>query len=158
MISEAVVLWGIGGFFMAGAFMAWREQVGKVQRLTGVTDIEMLDDLLVEWEELKELYGGDSVVGRDKLEALIKNTRTQLRANCRDYVNSFNDAVKNPYTDKHFPEKPRTMVELGEWVKDKDRVFAWRTTSACLNRLREIKKSIVSKLPSVSGAYHATLV
>jgi hypothetical protein len=143
MIPGNVVLWGIAGFFVTGAFMAWREQTGKVKELNRPTENEVLDDLIVEWEELEELYGGDSVVGRDKLEAAIKNTRTQLRANCRDYVNSFNDSVKNPHPGqgRFFPHRARTMVELGEWMKDKDRVSDWRTTAACLNRLKEIKKN-----------------
>ena len=151
MISTSVVLWGIAGFFVAGAFMAWREQVGKVKELTRATDIEVLDDLIVEWEELEELYGGDSVVGREKLEMAIGNTRTQLRANCRDYMNSFNDSVKNPQpgVGRFFPHRHRTVVELGEWMKDKDRVSAWRTSASCLDRLREIRKAVASKLPAI---------
>ena len=151
MISTSVVLWGIAGFFVTGAFMAWREQARKVKELNRATDVEVLDDLIVEWEELEELYGGDSVVGREKLETAIGNTRTQLRVNCRDYVNSFNDSVKNPHpgAGRFFPHRDRTMVELGEWMKDKDRVSAWRTSASCLNRLREIRKAVASKLPAI---------
>ena len=129
--------------------MAWREQVRNVQELTGITGIEVLDDLILEWEELEELYAGDILVHGVKLEALTKNTRIQLRAHYRDYVNSFNDAVKNPSPDPLFPSKGRTMVEVDEWMKDEDRVSYWRTTAACLNRLKEIRKAIASKLPAV---------
>jgi hypothetical protein len=148
MISPDVVLWGIGGFFVVGAFMAWREQYKKVQDLTGSTEIEVIDDLIVEWEELEELYSGDSIIAPDKLEVLIRNTRAQLRAHCRGYVNSFNDAIKNPHHHSQlFPKKARTIIELGEWMKDESRFSSWKTAAACLAQLREIRKRIASRLP-----------
>jgi hypothetical protein len=51
MISENVVLWGIAGFFITGAFMAWREQTMKVQKLTDTEekDFEETYYSIVEW-------------------------------------------------------------------------------------------------------------
>ncbi len=138
--------WAIAGIFVA-MFLAWRDQYRKVQELTKPTGIEAIDDLLVEWEELEEWYAGYDMTSRDKLDALIKNTRVQLRASYPDYVNTFNDAVKNPHVSLRFPKKSRTIDELGEWLEDKDRQSSWVMATACLNRFREIRKSIASKLP-----------
>jgi hypothetical protein len=138
--------WALVGVFIA-TFLAWRDQYKKVQELTKRTGIEMLDDLLVEWEELEEWYGGDAITNRDKLDALIKNTRVQIRASCPDYMNSFNQVVKNPTVPLRFPKKGRTMLELGEWLKDTDRQSCWVMATACVGRLREVRKNMASKLP-----------
>jgi hypothetical protein len=115
------------------------------------TIIELLDDLIVEGTAIEKFCGDmcDGEISKSKVEAWIATVRSTLRSSAPDYVVAFNDAVTNGGRERLYPPDrgSRTVIEMGEWAKDRVRQKSWQLVFACLVKLTEIRRAMRAKLP-----------
>ena len=113
--------------------------------------IELLDDLIVEGTAIEKFCGDmcDGEIAKSKVEPWIARVRSTLRSSAPDYVAAFNDAVTNGGRERLYPPDrgSRTVIEIGEWAKDRVRQKSWQLVFACLVKLTEIRRAMRAKLP-----------
>jgi hypothetical protein len=134
--------------FIAGSYRIWARENQRVRELTEKTQIEVLTDLVNEFEALERHYAGDSRFSLRKLPRLIDKARAQVRRHAPEYIHRFNRAANDPDTRPDFiPTIGRTNAELERWLSNKKRLKAWKTASSCLEELRHIHRACLSTLP-----------
>ena len=73
MISAQIVLWGVAGFFAAGAFMAWREQY-RAGSPIGIRD--RLDDLIERDDVLLDMWTSKKKKPKRRSKRWVAATRS----------------------------------------------------------------------------------
>lgn len=136
--------WAIAGIFVA-MFLAWRVQYRKVQEFTKKAPIEIIDDLVQEGEQLEQWLSGLVIQYRQKVDCWIDKVRTQLRANARDYVALFNEAIKHPTSDFLPKSTGRSITEIAEWRSDKERYLVWQQVASGVAQLKKVRMHLYSQ-------------
>ena len=105
MISATVVVWGAAGFFLTGAFMAWREEY-RSGRAIEIRD--RLDDLVQRGESLYKNWMAERRPKRRTLR-WIRTTRTFVR---RHFSVQQIDAFNTHALGRTDEEAIKTRVEI----------------------------------------------
>ena len=131
--------------FVFGSYRIWAKQYQRVCELTGKTQIEALDDLILEFKKLEDWYASDQKTNPKPLQQLIDTALQELRHHAEFAVHRFKGVVENPTTQTFLPERGRTIQQVAEWRADKKREECWRKASACLYALKNIQQDCVAR-------------
>jgi hypothetical protein len=114
------------------------------------TPIEAIDEAINKGSALERIFASvTDPLPPNEPGAWIDETRSVLRNHAPDYVDKFNEAVKNTRRFNNFPDRPnRPVEEFTAWCQDKNRRAGWDAIDSVLRYLREIRRVIYSKLPS----------
>jgi hypothetical protein len=82
---------------------------------------------------------------RQKVDDWVEKVRIQLRANARDYVALFNEAINHPKSDFLPKSSGRSIIEIGEWRSDKEQYLASQQVASGVAEVKQIRMYLYSR-------------
>lgn len=129
--------------FVVGSYRIWAKENRRYEEVTGKTPMEILNDLVVEFEKLESWYANDAKTQPKKLDKAIETARQKLRKAAPKYVYQFNEAVEDPSTrEHHIPLVGRTVEQLTKWYGNEPQRKSWEKASSALKSLKKIRSFV----------------